>query len=126
MAVIAIVHARPARADSRDSNREVAAQKATAQDLSSLDTLKAVPEEIALLKTWLDEAVNKPDRTREILDRCLAQTELIRVQIAVSKLKAQADEHEKAARDTKDKIKKAQKALEEANIKKKALEMNAK
>jgi hypothetical protein len=113
-------------ADSRDSKREIEAQRATADDLSTLDTLKAVPEEIALLKTWLDEAVNKPGRTREILDRCLAQTELIRLDISVSKLKAEADEHEKAAREAQYKIKTTQKALDDATVKKKAMEMNAK
>jgi hypothetical protein len=125
-AVALLLQASPAHADNNDIKREIAAQQATANDLSSLDTLKAVPDEIALLKTWLDEAVNKSKRTREILDRCVAQTELIRLKITTSKAKAEADEHERAAREAKEKVKKTQKALEDAIVKKKALEMNAK
>jgi len=125
-AVALLLSARPAHADSNDVKREIAAQQATANDLSSLDTLKAVPDEIALLKTWLDEAVNKSGRTREILNRCVAQTDLIRLKITTSKAKAEADEHERLAREAKEKVKKTQKALEDAIVKKKALEMNAK
>jgi hypothetical protein len=126
IAAIALIYAGLAHADSNDIKREIAAQQATANDLSALDTLKAVPDEIALLKTWLDEAVNKTGRTREILDRCVAQTDLIRLKIAVSKVKADADEHERLAREAKERVKKTQKALEDAIVKKKALELNAK
>jgi hypothetical protein len=124
--VALLLCARPAHADSNDIKREIAGQQATANDLSSLDTLKAVPDEIALLKTWLDEAVNKTGRTREILDRCVAQTDLIRLKITTSKAKAEADDHERQAREAKEKVKKTQKALEDAIVKKKAMEMNAK
>jgi hypothetical protein len=118
--------AAPALADSNDLRREIKAQQSAANDLTTLDTLKAVGDEIALLKTWLDEAWNKQGRSREILDRCLAQTELIRLKIAVSKVSAKAAEQEKAARDSKDKVKATQKALDDAIVKKKAMEMNAK
>ena len=125
-AVALLFAAVPVRADSQDLKREISAQQATAKDLQSLDTQKVVADEIALLKTWLDEAWNKQGRAREILDRCVAQTELIRLKIAVAKIKAEAADHEKAARDAKDKLKKTQKAIEDATVKKKALEMNAK
>jgi hypothetical protein len=126
LSVALLCAARPAAADSNDLRREISAQQATAKDLSTLDTLKAVPGEIELLRTWLDEAVNKPGRAREVLDRCVAQTDLIRLKITVSKIKAQADDHEKAARDAREKVKATQKALDEAIVKKKAMEMNAK
>lgn len=115
-----------AHADSKDLKREISAQQATAKDLQALDTQHVVTDEIALLKTWLDEAWNKQGRSREILDRCIAQTDLIRKKMAVAKVKADAAEHERAAKETKDKVKKTQKALEDAIVKKKAMEMNAK
>jgi hypothetical protein len=125
--MVGLLHAAgPARADSNDLKREISVQQSAANDLQSLDTLHAVADEIALFKTWLDEAWNKQARAREILDRCLAQADLIRVKIAVSKVEAEAAEHEKAARDSKENVKKTQKALEDAIVKKKAMEMNAK
>ena len=122
--MVAGLHA--AHADSSDLKREINAQRAAAADLEALDTAHVVPDEIALFKTWIDEAWNKQGRAREIIDRCLAQADLIRIKIASAKAMAEATEHEKAARDTKDKIKTTQKALEDALVKKKAMEMNAK
>lgn len=115
-----------ANADSNDLQREIKAQQSAANDLLALDTNKAVADEIALLKTWLDEAWNKQDRAREVLDRCLAQADLIRLKIAVSKITAKAAAHERAAREAKDKVTSTKKALEDAIVKKKAMEMNAK
>ena len=115
-----------ASADSTDIKREIKAQQSAASDLLALDTHKAVADEIALLKTWLDEASNKQERSREVLDRCLAQADLIRLKIAVSKITAKAAAHERAARDAKDKVTATQKALEDAIVKKKAMELNAK
>ncbi len=115
-----------ATADSNDLQREIKAQQSAANDLLALDTHKAVADEVALLKTWLDEAWNKQHRAREVLDRCLAQADLIRLKIAVSKITAKAAAHERAAREAKDKVNSTQKALEDAIVKKKAMEMNAK
>ena len=115
-----------AAADSKDLEREIKAQQSAANDLQALDTNKAVADEIALLKTWLDEAFNKQDRSREVLDRCLAQADLIRLKISVSKITAKAAAAERSAREAKEKVAATQKALEEALIKKKAMEMNAK
>jgi hypothetical protein len=122
--MVAGLHA--AHADSSDLKREINAQRAAAADLEALDTAHVVPDEIALFKTWIDEAWNKQGRAREIIDRCLAQADLIRIKITSAKAMAEAAEHEKAARDTKDKIKTTQKAFEDALVKKKAMEMNAK
>ena len=115
-----------AYADSKDLKREIKAQQSAANDLLALDTHKAVADEIALLRTWLDEAANQTERAREVLDRCLAQADLIRLKIAVSKITARAAAAERAALEAKDKVKTTQKALEDAIVKKKAMELNAK
>lgn len=115
-----------AYADSNDLKREIKAQQSAANDLLALDTHKAVADEVALLKTWLDEASNSQERSREVLDRCLAQADLIRLKIAVSKITAKAAAAERAAREAKDNVNTVQKALEDAIVKKKAMEMNAK
>jgi CII-binding regulator of phage lambda lysogenization HflD len=59
---------------------------------------------------------------REVLDRCLAQAELVRQKINVAKLRAQAQKRETAFAELKAKIDKTRKALQETTIKKKALE----
>ncbi len=120
-----------ARADSTDLKREIQAQQSAVSDLAALDPTHAVADEIALLKTWLDEAWDRQTkdqgaRAREALDRCLAQADLIRQKITTAKLIAQATEHEKAAADARDKLAATKKALEDAAVKKKALEMNSK
>ncbi len=115
-----------ARADSSDLKREIRSQQSAAEDLQSLDTLHAVADELALLKTWLDEAWNNEPRARSVLNRCVNQTELVRTKIALSKLKDQAAAREKAANEARDKVKRTQKALEDAIVKKKAMELNAK
>jgi hypothetical protein len=121
----------PAYAGGGDIQREIKAQQATANDLSALDNQKLVADEIALLKTWLDEAWNRQSKdqsgkAREVLERCVAQTDLIRQKLTSAKAKADADAHERAARDARDKVQKTKKALDDANVKKKAMEMNAK
>jgi hypothetical protein len=125
--VIAVVsQAGAARADSSDLKREIRSQQSAANDLQALDTLRAVADEIALLKTWLDEAWNNENRAKSVLNRCVNQAELIRAKIALSKVKADASAREQAAKDARDKVKRTQKALEDAIIKKKAMELNAK
>lgn len=118
-------------ADGPNMTREIKAQQAAVNDLSALDTNRVVQDEITLLKTWLDEAWNhqskdQGDRAREVVDRCTAQADLIRQKIVTAKAKAEAEAHEKAARDVRDKLKRTQKALEDAIVKKKAMEMNVK
>jgi len=132
LSVVVLLHAAGARAgNSNDIQREIKAQQSAANDLTALDTNRQVQDEIALLKTWLDEAWDKQakdqgGRAREALDRCLAQADLIRQKLMAAKAKADADAHEKAARDARERVKKTQKALDDANVKKKAMEMNAK
>jgi hypothetical protein len=120
-----------AYAGSADLQREIKAQQSAASDLAALDTGKVVQDEIALLKSWLDEAWNRQakdqsSRARESLERCLAQSDLIRQKLTTAKAMADAASREKAAKDARDKLQRTKKALEDAIVKKKAMEMNAK
>jgi hypothetical protein len=112
-----------------DLKREIQLQQAAANDLKGLDVHKAVADEITLLKQWLDEAAILQDKgqvapARELLDRCAGQVELIRLKIDVSKVKAEADTREKRVHELKQILQKIQTALNDALVKKKALEMN--
>jgi len=113
-----------------DLQRQIDAQKASVADLERLDELKAVTDEIARLKAWLDEAwglraKHEYDQVREVLDRTLKQADLIRAEITVSKLRAQELKREASLKDVKDKIAKTRKTLQETSEKKKALEKAA-
>jgi predicted nucleic acid-binding Zn-ribbon protein len=95
-----------------------------------MDDLKAVPDEITLLRAWLDEAwslrsKHEYDQVREVLDRATAQAELIRTKITASKLRAQAQKHETAVQELKARIAKTRKALSDTITKKKVLEGSA-
>ena len=110
-----------------DLQRQIDTQKASVVDLERLDELKAVGDEIALLRAWLDEAWNlrakhEYDQVRDVLDRALKQEDLIRAKIIVSKLRAQEQRHEAALKDLRDKIARTRKALQDTVDKKKALE----
>ena len=121
---------RAAAGEEDDLQRQIDTQKSSVVDLERLDDLKGVTDEIALLKTWLDEAWNlrakhEYDQVREVLDRALKQEDLIRVKIAVSKLRAQVQKREAALQDVRAKIARTHKALQETAAKKKALEGSA-
>jgi len=121
----------PARAGEEDDlQRQIDTQKSSVADLERLDDLKAVTDEIARLKSWLDEAwglraKHEYDEVRTVLDRALKQEDLIRAQIIVSKLRAQELKHEAAVKELKEKIARTRKALQETSDKKKALERTA-
>jgi hypothetical protein len=109
-----------------DLQRQIETQRAGASDLERLDEIKSTTDEITLLKSWLDEAwslrsKHEYDQVREVLDRCLAQAELIRQRIAAAKLRAQVQRHELALRELRGKIDHASKQLEDTVVKKKAL-----
>ena len=113
-----------------DLQRQIDTQKASVADLERLDELKAVTDEIARLKSWLDEAwglraKHEYDQVREVLDRTLKQADLIRAEITVSKLRAQEQAREASLKDVKAKIAKTRKTLQETSDKKKALEKAA-
>jgi hypothetical protein len=128
-----VVAAGSARAnqEAEDLKRQIESQRAAVYDLERVDDRHQVGDEITLLKSWLDEswsAYSSEDykKTREVIDRCLAQAELIRQKTAATKLTANASERETSVRSTREKIERTKKALLESQATKKALEMNAK
>jgi hypothetical protein len=113
-----------------DLQRQIDTQRGSAADLERLDELKAVGDEINLLRAWLDEAWNlrakhEYDGCREVLDRALKQEDLIRAKITVSKLRNQEQKHEATLKDLRDRIARTRKALQDTVDKKKALERTA-
>jgi hypothetical protein len=132
LSLAAFTSTKTARAGEEDDlQRQIETQRSGVTDIERLDELRSSADEIALLKSWLDEAwalraKHEYDEVREVLDRALAQAELIRQKISVSKLRAQSDRREAALQDTRRKIDQARKALADTTIKKKALEANSK
>jgi len=126
--------ARPAlagKAEANDLRRQIDSQRSAVADLERLDETRKTAGETALLRSWLDEAdaqhaKEKWDEVRTVLDRCVAQSELIRQKTIASKLGAQADERERAAKASKEKLDRTKRELADAQVNKKALEMNAK
>ncbi len=113
-----------------DLQRQIDTQKSSVADLERLDELKAVTDEIARLKAWLDEAwglraKHEYDQVREVLDRALKQEDLIRAQITVSKLRDQEQKREATLKQLKEKIARTRKQLQETTDKKKSLEKAA-
>jgi hypothetical protein len=114
-----------------DLKREIDTQHAAATDLERLDSARAVPEEITLLHSWLDEASaqlakEETDKTREVLARCIAQAELIRQRITAAKGTYQANAREAAVKASREKVEKTKRDLQQALVDKKALEMTTK
>ena len=123
----------PARAgqEAEDLKRQIESQRAAVSDLERLDDRHLVTDEITLLKSWLDEAwqqYSKEEwkRVRDVVDRCIAQAELIRQKITAGKMTAYANDRENAVRTTREKIERTRKALLDAQSTKKALEMTSK
>jgi thioredoxin-like negative regulator of GroEL len=119
---------RGARAGEEDDlQRQIDTQRTGVTDLDRLDEVKSSTEEITMLKSWLDEAWNlrskhEYDQVREVLDRCLAQAELVRQRIAAAKLRTQVQKREAAVRELRAKIDRTRKSLQETMVKKKSLE----
>lgn len=136
VAVVALLLVSAARAwgssqEAEDLKRQIESQRAAVSDLERLDDRHLVTDEITLLKSWLDEAwqqYSKEDykRVREVVDRCIAQAELIRQKITAAKMTAYAKDREAAVKATRDKIERTKKQLLDAQATKKALEMNNK
>ncbi len=127
LALASLSMAKAQAGEEDDLQRQIDTQRSSVADLERLDELKAVTDEITLLKSWLDEAWNlrskhEYDEVREVLDRALKQEDLIRAKIAVSKLRAQAQKRDAELQDLKGKIARSRKALQETADKKKALE----
>jgi hypothetical protein len=117
-----------ARADEEDDiQRQIDTQKAGVPDLEHLDTRHAAAADIQRLRDWLALAwdlrnKHEPDAAREVLDRCLSQSDLIRQVIAASQLNADLGAAEAKLKRTRELIEQKKKALQEATARKKALE----
>lgn len=117
--------------ESEDLKRQIESQRAAVSDLERLDDRHMVTDEITLLKSWLDEAWQQYSKeewktVREVVDRCIAQAELIRDKITAAKMTAYANDRDAAVRATREKIERTKKALLDAQSTKKALEMTSK
>jgi hypothetical protein len=117
--------------EAEDLKRQIESQRAAVSDLERLDDHHMVTDEITLLRTWLDEAWSQYSKeewkkVREVVDRCIAQAELIRQKITAAKMTAYANDREAQVKATRDKIARTRQALLEAQATKKALEMNQK
>ena len=119
---------RAAHADEEDDiQRQIEAQKAGVPDLELLDRSHAASSEIQRLRDWLGQAwdlrnKHEPDEAREVLERCMAEAELVRQIITAAQLKAQVAEREGKLDRTKAETDKKKKALQEAQVKKRSLE----
>jgi hypothetical protein len=110
-----------------DLQRQIETQRAGVNDLDRLDDMRATTDEVTMLRTWLDEAWNlrskhEYDQVREVLDRCISQAELIRQKISAARLRAQVQKRDATVSELRAKIAATKKALQDAQVKKKALE----
>jgi len=117
--------------EAEDLKRQIDTQRAGVNDLERLDEKHAVPDELTLYRSWLDEAstqltAKEWDRVREVLDRCVAQAELIRQKISATRATAQMQAKEDATKRSKEKVAQTKAYIQQALVNKKALEMNVK
>jgi hypothetical protein len=126
LAVLAVpVMARAGEAD--DLQRQIDYLKQTTNDLERQDDQKAVATEIAMMRSWLDNAwtlrsQEKYEEVRIVLDRCEAQANMVRQLLTASELAAQADAKEKEVKRSRGQLDRTKKALENAKIQKARLE----
>jgi hypothetical protein len=130
MALMSTVARVASAGEEDDLQRQIDTQRGSVADLERLDDLKAVTDDITLLKSWLDEAwslraKHEYDQVREVLDRALKQEDLIRAEITVSKLRAQEQKREAALLVLRAKIAQTRKTLQDTMLKKKTLERSA-
>jgi|SwirhisoilCB2_FD_contig_51_1291565_length_520_multi_2_in_0_out_0_1 hypothetical protein len=113
-----------------DIQRQIDVQKSGVADLEHLDRQHAATSEIQRLRDWLGQAwdlrnKHEPDDAREVLERCVAQAELVRQVITTAQLKAQVSDREAKLASTKAETEKKKKALLDAQVKKRALDGGA-
>ena len=123
--------AQAGKAEASDLKRQIDSQRAAVSDLERLDEARKLTGETTLLRSWLDEAdaqhaKEKWDEVRQVLDRCIAQAELVRQKTLAVRLMQKAEERERAAQASRDKLEATRRSLAYAQSSKKALEMNAK
>ncbi len=117
--------------EAEDLRRQIDSQRSGAGDLERLDERRAVTDEITMLRSWIDEAAtqlqkDELDKVREVLDRCVAQTELIRQKTTAGRMTAGAVDKEGALKRARERNEKTKLAIQQATINKKALELNTK
>jgi hypothetical protein len=123
--------AHASKAEASDLRRQIDSARAAVADLERLDETHRTQAETTLLRAWLDEADAEHaheqwDKVRLTLDRCVAQAELVRQKTIAYRIGAQADDRERAARASRDKLERTKKELADPMTTKKALEMNNK
>jgi hypothetical protein len=120
-------HARAWADEEDDIQRQIDIQKAGVPDLEHLDRTHAAAPEIQRLRDWLGAAwdlrnKHEPDEARDMLERCMAQAELVREVITAAQLKAQVAERENKLDRTKADTDKKKRALQDAQVKKRVLD----
>jgi hypothetical protein len=100
-----------------DIETQIYAERAIVADLEHLDEQHVVGPDIKVLKAWLDDAwslrmLHDYDRAHEVFDRTFSQEELIRQEIATSKLAAEAKRHEVVLQGLRLSIARARSALQ--------------
>jgi hypothetical protein len=110
-----------------DIQRQIDIQKAGVPDLEHLDRSHAAAPEIQRLRDWLGLAwdlrnKHEADESREVLERCMAQAELVRQVITTAQLKAQVAEREAKLDRTKAETDKKKRALQDAQVQKRTLD----
>jgi hypothetical protein len=113
-----------------DIQRQIDVQKSGVADLEHLDRQHAATSEIQRLRDWLGQAwdlrnKHEPDDAREVLERCVAQAELVRQIITAAQLKTQVADREAKLSSTKAETEKKKKALLDGQVRKRALEQPA-
>src|SRR4051812_309658 len=103
-----------ANQEGEDPKREIVLQSAGVSGLPRHHDRGMVTDEITNLRSWLDEAwaqYSKEEykRVREVVDRCIAQAELIRQKITAGKMTAYANERDGQVRATREKIERTRK-----------------
>jgi hypothetical protein len=110
-----------------DLQRMIDSARQGMKDLQGLDEHGAVRDDLTLLDVWLKEAWNlraaqKYDEVRVVLDRCQAQSEMIRQAIATSKVVAEAKAREAELAKVRADIAKTREALRATTLKRATLE----
>jgi hypothetical protein len=116
-----------ALADKADLQREIDVQGAAARDLGALDKRGAAADDRSALAAWLDEAGQRLQAgnlalVRHILDRCVAQAELVRQVIGAAKLEDEVADRRKALTASERRLEDTRKKIAAAKARRAELE----
>jgi hypothetical protein len=125
--VVLIGSAGAARADKADLQRDIDGQSAAARDLGALDKRGAAADDRRTLAAWLDEAgqrlqAGNLELVRHILDRCVAQAELVRQVIGAGKLEDEVADRRKALTVSEQRLEDTRKKIAAAKARRAELE----